>query len=77
MKYLDFTITETTGRTFLVPMNEVEKLLKENGLEDVDINNKEELAEVLKDNFLDDIARHEKQNDFLEIEVTWAEFEEQ
>lgn len=77
MKYLDFTITETTGRTFFVPMNEVEKLLKENGLEDVDINNKEELAEVLKDNFLDDIARHEKQNDFLEIEVTWAEFEEQ
>ena len=77
MKYLDFTITETTGRTFFVPMNEVEKLLKENGLGDVDINNKEELAEVLKDNFLDDIARHEKQNDFLEIEVTWAEFEEQ
>ena len=77
MKYLDFTITETTGKTFLVPMNEVEKLLKENNLEDVDINNKEELAEVLKDNFLDDIAKHEKQNDFLEIEVTWAEFEEQ
>ena len=76
MKYLNFTIAETSGRTFEVPMDKVKKLIEQykgdmfedTGLiPDTDINDDYEVAQILKDYFLDEISENEKGNDYYEI----------
>ena len=82
MKYLNFSIAETSGRTFEIPMDKVEELIKEAQKEaeeygdtlEVDLNDDYEVARFLKDYCLDDIATHEINNDYWEIELSNSEF---
>ena len=82
MKYLNFTIAETSGRTFEIPMDKVKELIKRVQKEaeeygdtlEVDLNDDYEVARFLKDYCLDDIATHEINNDYWEIELSNSEF---
>lgn len=83
MKYLNFTIAETSGRTFEVPMDKVLKLVEkykqdmfeDTGLiPDTDINDDYEVAKILKDYFLDDITEDEKGNDYYELTLSSSKF---
>ena len=78
-KFLNFTIAETSGRTFEVPMDKVLKLvekykqdmLEDTGLiPDTDINDDYEVAQILKDFFLDEISENEKGNDYYETTLS-------
>lgn len=77
MKYLNFTLTETYSRTFEIPMDKVQELIKEHNIEPVDFDNEEELASLLGDvdTFkLNEIATYETDNHFVDNEVCWNEF---
>ena len=73
-KFLNFTIAETSGRTFEVPMDKVQELIKERGIEDVDFNDDDEVASILKDELLDELASYEKDNQFVEVELCCSTF---
>jgi hypothetical protein len=73
-KFLNFTIAETSGRTFEVPMEKVQELIKERGIEPVDFNDDNEVATILKDELLDELASYEKDNQFVEIELCCSKF---
>lgn len=83
MKYLNFSIEETSGRTFEVPMDKVEMLVEQYRQEafentgvmpSVDLTNVYEIAHILKDFYLDDIAEDEKNNGYYEITLGNADF---
>lgn len=75
MKYLNFSIAETSGRTFEIPMDKVEELIKEAQKEaeeygdtlEVDLNDDYEVSRILTDWCFDNIAEFETANDYLEI----------
>lgn len=73
-KFLNFTVAETNGRTFEVPMDKVQELIKERGIEDVDFNDDDEVASILKDELLDELASYEKDNQFVEVELCCSKF---
>ena len=82
-KFLNFTVAETSGRTFEVPMDKVEELIeqyKRNMFEDtglipdVDTTDDYEIAKILKDYFLDDISEDEKGNDYYELTLSSSKF---
>ena len=73
-KFLNFTVAETSGRTFEVPMDKVQELIKERGIEDVDFNDDDEVASILKDELLDELASYEKDNQFVEVELCCSKF---
>ena len=73
-KFLNFTIAETSGRTFEVPMDKVQELIKERGIEDVDFNDDYDVASILKDELLDELASYEKDNQFVEVELCCSNF---
>lgn len=73
-KFLNFTVAETSGRTFEVPMDKVQELIKEHGIEDVDFNADDEVASILKDELLDELASYEKGNSFVEVELCCSKF---
>ena len=76
-KFLNFTIAETSGRTFEVPMDKVLELVEqykrdyseyENKDIDIDITDSYDLAKVLMD-YPDDIANYELNNDYVDWEI--------
>ena len=81
-KFLNFTIAETSGRTFEVPMDKVQELLKtaqEEAKEygdtlEVDLEDDYEVARFLVDYCLDEISADEKANDYLDIQLCNSEF---
>ena len=78
MKYLNFSIAETSGRTFEVPMDKVQELLRTTQEEakkygdtlDVDLKDDYEVARFLVDYCLDEISEDEKANDYLDIQLS-------
>ena len=75
MKYLNFTIAETSGRTFEVPMDKVLKLVEQHKRDyseyenkDIDITDSYDLAKVLM-NYTDDVANYELNNDYVDWEI--------
>lgn len=82
MKYLNFSIAETSGRTFEVPMARVIGLVKTaqeeakkygNTLE-VDLEDNYDLARFLVDYCLDEISEDEKANGYYEITLNNVNF---
>ena len=73
-KYLNFSITEETGRTFELPMEEAAKIvnqIKENDeyVKDVkvDVTDGHSIAKFLVwYGYLDEVARYEIDNDYIE-----------
>ena len=83
MKYLNFSISETSGRTFEVPMDKVEMLVEQYRQEafentgvmpSVDLTNVYEIAQIVTDFYLDDVAEDEKNNGYYEITLDNANF---
>ena len=82
MKYLNFTIAETSGRTFEVPMERVIGLVKTAQEEakkygdtlEVDLEDDYEVARFLVDYCLDEISADEKANDYLDIQLADSDF---
>ena len=82
MKYLNFTIAETSGRTFEVPMDKVQELLRTAQEEakkygdtlEVDLEDDYEVARFLVDYCLDEISEDEKANDYLDIQLSDSNF---
>lgn len=81
-KFLNFTIAETSGRTFEVPMDKVQELLRTAQEEakkygdtlEVDLEDDYEVAQFLVDYCLDEISADEKANDYLDIQLCNSEF---
>ncbi len=77
MKYLQFTVAETTGRTFSIPMDKLEEIIKtlkdsDEFLQDeeVDTTDAYEVASFLNRNgLLDEIYNYEKDNSYIETVV--------
>lgn len=77
MKYLQFTVAETTGRTFSIPMDKLEEIIKtlkdgDEFLQDeeVDTTDAYEVASFLNRNgLLDEIYNYEKDNSYVETVV--------
>ena len=81
-KFLNFTVAETSGRTFEVPMAKVIGLVKTAQEEakkygdtlEVDLEDDYEVAKILKDYFLDEISADEKGNDYYELTLSSSKF---
>ena len=77
MRYLQFTVAETTGRTFEIPMDKLEEIIKtlkdgDKFLQDeeVDTTDAYEVASFLNRNgLLDEIYNYEKDNSYIETVV--------
>ena len=77
MKYLQFTIAETTGRTFEIPMDKLEEIIKtlkdgDKFLQDEEIDTTDayEVASFLnRSGLLDEIYNYEKDNSYIETVV--------
>ena len=81
-KFLNFTIAETSGRTFEVPMERViglvttaqEEAKKYGDTLEVDLTDDYEVARFLVDYCMDEISADEKANDYYEIQLSSSEF---
>ena len=77
MKYLNFTVSETTGRTFELPLDKAVKLIKELKAndeflqeEEVDLEDSNSIAKFFAyNNLLDELSNYEKSNDYVESKV--------
>ena len=77
MKYVQFTVAETTGRTFAIPMDKLEEIIKtlkdgDEFLQDeeVDTTDAYEVASFFNRNgLLDEIYNYEKDNSYIETVV--------
>ena len=68
-KYLKFSVSETTGRTFEIPLSEVKELLKESTDEDTSNWNEVDMADFLYNEIPDMLGRYEKENCYFESYV--------
>ena len=77
-KFLNFTIAETSGRTFEVPMERVIGLVttvQEEAKKYGDtLEDDYEIARFLVDYCMDEISADEKANDYYEIQLSSSEF---
>ena len=82
MKYLNFSVAETSGRSFEIPMDKVEEIIKEikeddyYAEEEVDFNDSYEVAKFLMNYGLDEITKYELSNDYVELELACSEIVE-
>ena len=67
-KHLKFSVTEQTGRTFDLPLDEAIEIIKNGGDDPTDWN-ESEIAEVLYNCYMDDLGKHEKENCYFESYV--------
>ena len=75
MEYLKFNVTEITGRTFEIPLDEAKKVL-DNYKIDYSTWNEDEMAEELYNFYSDDIGKYEKDNCYFESSVQDVEIKE-
>lgn len=81
MKYLQFTIAETSGRTFELPLTEAKKLIKQikkdnKYMSDFEVEDEHDMACFFESYGLDEISQYEKDNSYCETEVACAEISE-
>ena len=74
MKYLQFTIAETSARTFEVPYDKAVKLVQETKAVTEEQLDDYDMARILMDYCLDDIAEDEKYNDYFDMNLTEHKF---
>lgn len=67
-KYLKFSVTEQTGRTFDLPLDKAIEIIKNGGNDPSDWN-ESEIAETLYNCYSDDLAKYEKENCYFESYV--------
>ena len=72
-KFLNFTVAETSGRTFELPLEKAVEIVKQmqedeyyDGQE-VDLENSYEVANFLMNFGLDEIAKYELSNDYVDL----------
>ena len=71
-KMFNFSVNEISGRTFELPYDKAIEIIKENCPDkyvDFEKISEYELAELLWDYCLDDIAKHELDNDTFQSEI--------
>ncbi len=71
-KMFNFSVNEISGRTFELPYDKAIEIIKSNCLEkylDIENISEYELAKLLWDYGLDDIARYELNNDTFQSEI--------
>ncbi len=72
-KMFNFSVNETSGRTFELPYDEAIKIIKANypNNDNINLDNLEEyeIARLLWNFCLDDIAQHELDNDSFESSI--------
>ena len=76
-KFLKFSVVETTGRTFEIPMSKVKELLKESD-EDTSSWNEVDMADFLYNTYeiQDNILKYEKDNSCYESYIQDEEITE-
>jgi hypothetical protein len=75
-KFLKFSVVETTGRTFEIPMSKVKELLKKSD-EDTSSWNEVDMADFLYNTYeiQDNILKYEKDNSCYESYIQDEEIE--
>lgn len=73
-KFLKFSVVETTGRTFEIPMEKVKELIK-NADEDTSSWNEVDMADFLYNSVQDEIFSYEKENSYFESYIQDEEIE--
>lgn len=81
-KHLNFTVAETSGRTFELSMDRVKEILNEmkkdkylaEEIENLDLEDDYEVANFFMNYGLDEIAKYELCNDYLELELANSKF---
>ena len=68
-KQLRFSVTEQTGRTFDLPLDEAIKLIKESTDEDISSWNECDIADYLYNQIPDVLGKHEKENCYFETHI--------
>ena len=75
MKYLKFNVTESTERTFEIPLDEVKRVLDSYKV-DYSTWNEDEMAEELYNFYFDDIEKCYEKDNYFESNVQDVEIEE-
>lgn len=81
-KYLNFTVAESSGRTFELSMDRVKEILDEmkqdeylaEEIEKLNLEDDYQLATFFMNYGLDAIAKYELKNDYLELELVEHKF---
>ena len=73
-KFLKFSVVETTGRTFEIPMEKVKELIK-NADEDTSSWNEVDMADFLYNSVQDEIFSYEKENSYFDSYIQDEEIE--
>lgn len=74
-KSLKFSVVETTGRTFEIPLSIVKELLKESD-EDTSNWNEVDRADFLYNEIPDSLGKYEKENSYFESYIQDEEITE-
>ena len=67
-KFLKFSVVETSGRTFEVPMEKVKELIK-NSEEDTSSWDEVDMADFLYNSLKDEVLTYEKENSYYECYI--------
>ena len=73
-KFLKFSVVETTGRTFEIPMEKVKELIK-SAKEDTSSWNEVDMADFLYNSVQDEISSYEKDNSYFDSYIEDEEIE--
>ena len=73
-KFLKFSVVETVGRTFEIPMSKVREFLKESD-EDTSKWNEVDMADFLYNQIPDSVGKYEKENCYFESYIQDEEIE--
>ena len=68
-KYLRFSVSIQTGRTFELPLDEALELIKEDTDEDISSWNECDIADYLYNQIPDVLDKHEKENCYYETHI--------
>ena len=81
-KHLNFTVAETSGRTFEISMDKVKEILDEmkkdeylaEEIENLNLEDDHEIANFFMNFGLDEIAQYELCNDYMELVLADSKF---
>ena len=81
-KYLNFTVAETSGRTFEIPMDKVKEILEymkqdeylAEEIAQIDLEDSYQVANFFMNFGLDEISRYEFGNDYFDLTLAEHKF---
>ena len=68
-KFLNFSVVETTGRTFEIPLDKAIELIKASTDEDISNWNEVDMADFLYNQLSDNVLAYEKDNCYYESHI--------